>query len=517
MHIHDNTQLILGPPGTGKTTYLLNTLTKILKSGVAPENVGFVSFTRKAAYEARDRAAQVCNLDADRFPWFRTLHSLAFRCLGLGRDDVMKGEDWKAIGDTIGEHLSAYDLTVDEGLPQDFGGRGGSMVFTEHLSRCKCEDMRKTWHELGDERVSWVQLQHYRNVLLQYKAEHDLYDFTDMIQKYVAGECSFRPPLEVLFVDEAQDLTQLQWRMVRRLAETAKQVYIAGDDDQAIYTWSGADVATFLMLDVAGRKTLDVSYRLPSAIHDYANTLSGRISNRYGKEWRPRKGDPGLVEPVYDLDEVPFESEQWLVLVRNRMFMKEMVEYFRMHGLPYSAPGDRPLESGVLDAIRLWEQLRAGKQIQGSQAREVFKWLRVGTGFARGQKHLPMLKDDDKTTLQELKKNHGLRTDAIWHEAMELIPVEDKAFLIAMLKKGENLRKARIVMSTIHSIKGGEQDNVLLMADMAGMSYRCYEQEPDSEHRVFYVGATRAKQRLYLLEPRRYTHYPLTEYTGCMF
>ena len=71
--------VILGPPGTGKTTTLLNVVDEAIASGIAPERIAYLAFTRKAAHEAQDRAIARFNIDSDRLPYFRTLHSLAFK------------------------------------------------------------------------------------------------------------------------------------------------------------------------------------------------------------------------------------------------------------------------------------------------------------------------------------------------------------------------------------------------------------------------------------------------------
>jgi superfamily I DNA/RNA helicase len=63
--------------------------------------------------------------------------------------------------------------------------------------------------------------------------EKDKLDFTDMIQKFI--EEGVAPKLKVLMVDESQDLTPLQWDLIMKLAENADRLYLAGDDDQAIY------------------------------------------------------------------------------------------------------------------------------------------------------------------------------------------------------------------------------------------------------------------------------------------
>ena len=70
-------------------------------------------------------------------------------------------------------------------------------------------------------------------------------------------------------VDEAQDLTPLQWDMVVKLALNADKVYIAGDDDQAIYEWNGADVLFFQTFP-GKSKVLKNLRRLNKKVHFFA-------------------------------------------------------------------------------------------------------------------------------------------------------------------------------------------------------------------------------------------------------
>ena len=89
--------IVLGPPGTGKTETLLNEVDKYLKT-TDPNRIGYFSFTQKAAYEARDRAMDKFNLAEDDLPYFRTLHSLAFRRLGIKKENVMQRKHYADIG-----------------------------------------------------------------------------------------------------------------------------------------------------------------------------------------------------------------------------------------------------------------------------------------------------------------------------------------------------------------------------------------------------------------------------------
>ena len=99
--------IVLGPPGTGKTTTLLNKVDEYLKK-TDPDKVGYFAFTKKAANEAKDRAIKKFNLTEDDLPYFRTLHSLAFRKLGLKRENVMQPEHYEEVGKSIGIQVTVY-------------------------------------------------------------------------------------------------------------------------------------------------------------------------------------------------------------------------------------------------------------------------------------------------------------------------------------------------------------------------------------------------------------------------
>ena len=85
--------------------------------------------------------------------------------------------------------------------------------------------------------------------LKRFKKEKGLKDFNDLLEDFIAKETinSFK----VLFIDEAQDLSLLQWEMVRKIWTNAEKTYIAGDDDQAIFKWAGADVDHFIALKLS--------------------------------------------------------------------------------------------------------------------------------------------------------------------------------------------------------------------------------------------------------------------------
>jgi len=105
--------------------------------------------------------------------------------------------------------------------------------------------------------------------------------------------------------------------------------------------------------------------------------------------------------------------------------------------------------------------------------------------------------------MQDLSVNHGLlaTSNMIWSEAMDKLPETDRAYITALLRRGDKFNGIpRITASTIHGSKGGEADNVVLFTDLSPAADEEMRINPDDMHRVFYVGVTRTKQNLYIVD-----------------
>ena len=113
----------------------------------------------------------------------------------------------------------------------------------------------------------------------------EIHSFADMIEVFI--EKGKTPPLDVLIVDEAQDLAELNWRLVEKLARDIPTIYIAGDDDDAIYVWNGAKPERFVSFS-GESVVLNQSFRIPKKVHTLAEKISKRIKNRQEKDYEPR-------------------------------------------------------------------------------------------------------------------------------------------------------------------------------------------------------------------------------------
>ena len=144
--------------------------------------------------------------------------------------------------------------------------------------------------------------------------------------------------------------------------------------------------------------------------------------------------------------------------------------------------------------------LRKGEAVPFERVKAIYSYMSVGKGIERGKKSLTHADTDSFYTLENLKSSHGLLVDSIWHEAFDRLGVKEREYLISCLRRNENTNTPRIKLTTIHASKGGESDNVVLLTDVAGSTWEELTHNPDTENRTFYVGITRTRQNLHVIQ-----------------
>ena len=491
--------IILGPPGTGKTTTLLNLVDEFIKDGVRPKQIGYFSFTKKAANEAANRAADKFNLDKENdLENFRTLHSFAFSKLGMMKEKMMQPEDYREFGEKCGIPIKTAKYSTDDGT---FNSDNEYLTII-NTARVKRKDLL----EYYDSRQNILDIERNTLYLLseelkKFKKEKGLKDFTDLLEDFIKKD--IQPKFEVLFIDEAQDLSKIQWEMVRVLWANANKTYIAGDDDQAIFKWAGADVDHFIALkeEVDDIKTLNQSYRIPGGpIHELSQKIIGKVQNRFSKEYKPRP-EAGILKRYSDITQVDMSQGNWLILSSANHFLEDAKDLCEIQGWYYQYRGINSVPLKLLLALNNWEAWRKGAYLNHLEIRNIYEYL--GSNILPGFKKGKTLQSENKYTLKECQEKHGLTTDKVWYEAFEGLDTITENYIRNMRANGEKINKnPRIIMSTIHGAKGGEADKVLLMQDLTNAALETFSHDPDELHRLFYTGATRAKRELHVLDPK---------------
>jgi DNA helicase-2/ATP-dependent DNA helicase PcrA len=477
---------IFGPPGTGKTTRLLNIVDESINKGIRPDRIAFLAFTKRAAQEAIERAMARFNLSLEQLPWFRTIHSMAFRDISASRDDIMQEEHYQELG-----RIGSFEFTkLDEELQMPIGTAiGDRLMKIEHLARLRKIPIEEQWNESGGHSVPFPALLQWVESLATYKHSHGLLDYTDLLEQF-----NTELDVDVVIVDEAQDLSRLQWDVIWKASARAKEIYLAGDDDQCIYEWAGADVNQFLSIDATNR-VLPVSYRLPGSVYRLALTVLENISVRQPKQWSSR-AEEGHIDWLSNESLLDLSKGKWLLIARNRRFLARFDKLLQMFGFVYTKDGRHSTNTPETRAIIAWESWRKNNPIKATDLNliksvmpELQNWHPHGDTYLR-----------DAPLPEHIKQ-------MTWMDVLQIDPIY-REYIRSCLANGESLLKEpRIIVSTIHKVKGTEADHVALITDITDRPWS--QLREDSEQRVLYVAVTRARQTLSIIRAQTAMSYRL--------
>lgn len=327
--------LVLAGAGTGKTRVVTFRIAELIRSGVRPERILAVTFTRKAAGEMQERAAELLKKgrkrqakDAPR-PEISTFHSLCVRVLRrhakrLGYPERFTIADRGDQESQARAALREIKAPTESLKPSDLLAIMGRWKMASILP-----DAAASAAETDREHLAAVAYRRYQNNLLK----AGVVDFDDLL---LLTERLFREHPEArrleagrfdhVLIDEYQDTNHSQYEIVRGLAVGHRNLCVVGDDDQSIYAWRGAEVAHILSFKRdwpdATVVRLEENYRSQQPIIEFANTLIAFNSERHEKRLipqRPPEGEgPGKPRILQFKDETE-EAKKVVADLRGRL------------------------------------------------------------------------------------------------------------------------------------------------------------------------------------------------------
>jgi len=581
--------LVLAGAGSGKTRVLTERIAYLIREkGISPERILAFTFTNKAAGEMRARVEKLLGQRELPF-WIGTFHATGLKI--LRREASHLG---------LNPNFAIYDEDDAVRLIKDvIKGKGWSLdenpvaVVRDRISRWKCslvtpEEALERAGDPNDVRHAGV----YKGYLAGLRTSNAL-DFDDLIARVVELFTAhprvkerYARQFQYVLVDEFQDTNTIQMLMIDAIASQHKNLFVVGDDDQAIYGWRGATVDNILQFAKVYEGTtvikLEENYRSTNAILDAANRLIEHNKGRTGKSlWSAKgAGEKGKLffvddeeeegaaarETIIDLLRAGYRRNEIAVLYRTHAQSRAIENALRTGGMPYqiiggvrfyerreirdllgylklvnnpsdnvnfkrvvNVPrrkiGDVTLakieeaagESSLLVALRDREflaELPRGLREKIEEFSNLVSSLQLKA--REGTAHDVLLAAIEKTRYRDHLKEDPKTAETRLENIEELLVETERysssasdpglaAFLenIALMSDVDSLKgEEQVALMTLHNAKGLEYRAIIITGLEEGLlpHYSSFEapDELEEERRLFYVGITRAKERLFM-------------------
>lgn len=282
----DGPMLVLAGAGSGKTKVLTSRIAGLIENGISPYNILAITFTNKAAKEMKDRAVRLIGNSANNIQ-ISTFHSLGLKILKenyslLGYERNFTIIDSDDVLTIIKKIIKDMNLSKDYYNPRELRSK---------ISSAKNEMM-------GVDSFAKVEFDHnvvevYKRYLNKLKNGNSV-DFDDLLvlpiklfKNYPAILEEYQDRYKYILIDEYQDTNEAQYVLSKLLSAKYRNIFVVGDNDQAIYAFRGANYKNILNFekDYPEAKTilLEENYRSTQTILNAANSVIKNNKERKDK------------------------------------------------------------------------------------------------------------------------------------------------------------------------------------------------------------------------------------------
>ena len=554
----DGPCLVLAGPGSGKTLTIVNRVKYLIeKQKVRPEEILVVTFTRFAAAEMKSRLCLVMG-KRDLPVTVGTFHGIYYGILKwayrMNQENILsETEKYQILRGVINkERMEIFD---EEDFIQDIVAEIG-----------KVKNNRIPLEEFVSEKCS---ADAFRNIYRNYerhRKELKKIDFDDML---VLCYELFRSRPDVLaqwqkkfryvLIDEFQDINRIQYDVIRMLAQPENNLFVVGDDDQAIYGFRGADSELMLGFGKdfpdAKQILLGMNYRSTANIVQNSLKLIENNVERYSKKLEAnREGgsclhiqevkDP-VEEAEYVLEEIQkckengIKEEEIAILFRVHTDARAVVEAMVERKIPFQMKEHLPniyehfIAKDILQVMNRPKRYLGRDSVSGSQVSfedmrkfycdkdwmidriDQFEWdvkmlmkmapyaaiqyIRKRIGYDDFLKEYAFTHQINRSDLNEVLAEIEEAAKAFSSVEEWFAHVEEYTETLKVKEKERNRPRPGVRLMTIHASKGLEFKQVFLIAANEGrIPYQKAktDKEIEEERRLFYVAMTRAKDFL---------------------
>lgn len=373
--------LVLAGAGSGKTRVITYKIAYITKELDVPEdNILGVTFTNKAANEMKTRVAKLLGKDVSDV-WLGTFHSTAVKILrrysqyiGISNNFSILDEDDQTT--LMKEVISELDLDIKRYPPGPFIDRisRAKESLIDHLT---FGEFVESYYESIVAKV----YQRYQEKLMQNQA----LDFDDLLMYLVKlfkeNEkilSYYQNKFRYILVDEYQDTNYAQYVIVFLLAQAHRRLTVVGDDDQAIYSWRGADIRNILEFekDFPGAKVirLEQNYRSTKNILETANKVIAHNKFRKGKNLWTNNETGNKIKLYIAKDEIAeanFVAREIILLQkREGLNFGDFAVFYRTHAQ------SRALEEAMIKNGIPYKIIGGIKFYQRKEIKDILAYLR---------------------------------------------------------------------------------------------------------------------------------------------
>jgi len=469
----DDVTVYLAPAGAGKTQLLMDDMSLALEK-YRPDEVAFVTFTRKGVANGIERAlAKHRELKEDDLIHFQTLHALCFKETGLVHKNIIERYDIEQFNNLFGFNIhlaEAFENTTED----------DKLLQRYDAVRAGCKRGVLVERAFNEERFDRLV-----SAYEAFKEANDLVDFYDCLLKF--RDRGLPVAAKAALIDEAQDLTPLQWEVCKIAFSGCEMVRIAGDDFQSLFSYAGASPEILIaMTNVYKTVKAEKSYRLSQAVYRFSRGITSLISEKVDKDSVPIKELEGFVKKEFDrnilcrkvkedLEKNGALPNRWYMLFRNNCFIVDITPTLEQYLIPYHTAKGFVVEGRSMLKIRRY-----------------YSYRKEGYGT--------------KESKEAFCKAYNIKDLNDDFTESDLIPGENRyKFLDYVNKYGldklEEMAKSPpfLLVTTPHRVKGGEAEFAVVFLDCTRMVSENILLNVDEELRVLYVACTRPKNGLYLV------------------